>query len=115
MMAQCERQLAIRDYISDKRVTNYHELMHEFGISKPTLMNDLAVITPIACFVVILGMGGGSDGWYSRQRYFTPKEYELMIRVVSTIDGDDVETFQGILAAFGRPQKSRKEEWNEWL
>ncbi len=106
-MTQCERQLAIRDFISDKRVTNYRELMDEFGVSKPTIRNDLAAITAIACFEVISGRGGGiraADGWFSGRRYLNPTQRELLERLSVGLQADDADTMQSILVAFGKPE-----------
>lgn len=45
-MTQAERQMAIRDYISDKRETSIRELMTVFGVSRNTIRSDLDAITP---------------------------------------------------------------------
>ena len=105
MTETADRRLAIRDFISDRRETTIAEIAQEFHISKSTVRRDLDAITPTTLFYMVPGNNGGiraEEGWYSSNRYLTPKQENLLFRVLSGLQPDDAETMRGILAAFGK-------------
>lgn len=105
MTETADRRLAIRDFISDKRETTIAEIAREFNISKSTVRRDLDAITPTTNFIMVPGNNGGiraEAGWYSSSRQLTPKQEELLHRLLPGLQPGDKETMESILAAFGR-------------
>ena len=86
-MPAAERQMLIRDFISDARHTSIVEIADRFSVSQSTVRRDLEVITPFTSFYTTPGKGGGLhaiDGWYASKRYFTPAQEELLQRLLPT-------------------------------
>jgi len=110
MTETADRRLAIRDYISDKRITSIKEIAEAFDVSKSTVRRDLDAITATARFYMVPGNGGGihaEEGWYSSVRYLTPKQEELLERLLPELQAGDADTLKGILAAFGGRNKEK--------
>lgn len=110
-MTQAERQMAIRDYISDKRETSIRELMEEFGVSRNTIRNDLDVITPCTAFEVVPGHGGGIralPGWSSGRRYLNHEQEALLTGLLPGLQPEQQAVMESILAAFALPKSSRQ-------
>lgn len=107
MRATSDRRLAIRDFISDKRHTTVAELMHEFAISKSTVLRDLNAITATTSFYSTPGNGGGIhaiDGWYASSRYLSAEQEALLRRLSDGLQPEDEKLMDGILAAFAKPR-----------
>ena len=109
-MTQAERQMAIRDYISDKRETSIRELMAEFGVSRNTIRSDLDAITPTTSFEMVPGHGGGIKalpGWSSGRRYLNHEQEALLKSILPGLQPEQQTVMESILAAFALPKRSR--------
>ena len=110
MMTQAERQMAIRDYISDKRETSIRELMAEFGVSRNTIRSDLDAITPSTAFEMVPGHGGGIrtlPGWSSGRRYLNQEQEALLKSLLPGLQPEQQAVMESILTAFALPKSSR--------
>lgn len=106
-MPASERQMLIRDFISDVRHTSIAEIARKFNISQNTVRRDLDAITSIASFYTTPGKGGGLhaiDGWYASKRYFTPAQEELLQRLMPGLQTEDEAIMKSILLAFSAPK-----------
>lgn len=111
MMTQAERQLAIRDYISDRRETSIKELMAEFGVSRNTIRSDLDAITPSTAFEMVPGHGGGIraiPGWSSGRRYLNREQENLLTSLIPGLQPEQKAVMESILAAFALPRSTRQ-------
>lgn len=109
-MTQAERQLAIRDLISDRRETSIKELMAEFGVSRNTIRSDLDAITPCTAFEMVPGHGGGIralPGWSSGRRYLNQEQEALLASLLPGLQPDQQTVMESILTAFALPRSSR--------
>ena len=109
-MTQAERQMAIRDYISDKRETSIRELMAEFGVSRNTIRSDLDAITPCTAFEMVPGHGGGIKalpGWSSGRRYLNHEQEALLTSLLPGLQPEQQKVMQSILDAFAMPKAPR--------
>ena len=109
-MTQAERQMAIRDYISDKRETSIRELMAEFGVSRNTIRSDLDAITPCTAFEMVPGHGGGIKalpGWSSGRRYLNHEQEALLTSLLPGLQPEQQAVMESILTAFALPKSSR--------
>lgn len=107
-MPAAERQMLIRDYISDVRHTSIAEIAEQFNVSQSTVRRDLEVITPFTSFYTTAGNGGGlcaTDGWYASKRYLTQNQEKLLRRLLPGLQPGDKALMDGILQAFSQPQK----------
>lgn len=110
-MPASERQLLIRDYISDVRQTSIADIAQRFHISKNTVRRDLDAITSTASFYTVPGKGGGIravDGWYSSQRYLNAEQNALLQKLLPGLQPEEQSTMQSILTAFSKPTKVTK-------
>ena len=110
-MTQAERQMAIRDYISDKRETSIRELMAEFGVSRNTIRSDLDAITPSTAFEMVPGHGGGIrvlPGWSSGRRYLNQEQESLLKSLLPGLQPEQQAVMESILTAFALPKSSRQ-------
>ena len=110
-MPAAERQMLIRDYISDVRHTSIAAIAEQFNMSQNTVRRDLDVISPITSFYTTSGKGGGLhaiDGWYSSRRYFTEGQEELLNKLLPGLQPEDQEMMKSILQAFSKPTQCKQ-------
>lgn len=108
-MPAAERQMLIRDFISDVRHTSIAEIAEQFSVSQSTVRRDLEVITPFTSFYTTVGNGGGLhaiDGWYASKRYLSKGQEELLRRLLPGLQPEDKALMNGILQAFSQPKNN---------
>ena len=107
MSSPIERRQMILEYLSDNRQSSYREMADRFGVSKNTIVNDIAELTLSAPIDTIAGNGGGirvADGWYLSRRYLQNDQEELLRRLLPGLQPEDQKTMERILLAFAKPQ-----------
>lgn len=107
MSSPIERRQMILEYLSDNRQSSYREMADRFGVSKNTIVNDIAELTLSAPIDTIAGNGGGirvADGWYISRRYLQNDQEELLRRLLPGLQPEDQKTMERILTAFAKPQ-----------
>lgn len=110
-MSQSERLKMTIEYIAASRFFTLQNLMDEFGISKSTAQRDVLTLTAGPYYIPIdsvLGQHGGyhvADGWKPDKEYLSPKQAELLHRLLDTADlnAEDTETMMSIFRAFEMP------------
>lgn len=108
-MPAAERQMLIRDFISDVRHISIAEIAEQFSVSQSTVRRDLEVITPFTSFYTTVGNEGGLhaiDGWYASKRYLSKGQEELLRRLLPGLQPEDKALMSGILQAFSQPKNN---------
>lgn len=106
-MTANERRQEILEILSDRRSEKICNLMSEFHVSRNTIKNDIEILSLSAPIYSVSGNGGGirvADGWYSNRRYLKPAQEELLNRLKSGLQSEDLQMMESILAAFAKPQ-----------
>ena len=107
MSSPIERRQMILEYLSDNRQSSHREMADRFGVSKNTIVNDIAELTLFAPIDTIAGNGGGirvADGWYISRRYLHDDQEELLRRLLPGLQPEDQKTMERILTAFAKPE-----------
>ena len=107
MSSPIERRQMILEYLSDYRQTTYRELAERFGVSKNTIVTDIAELTISAPIDTIAGNHGGirvADGWYVGRRYLHSDQEQLLRDLMDGLQPDQQKTMQSILLAFAMPK-----------
>ena len=111
MTANARRQ-EIVEILSDRRSEKIENLMSEFNVSRSTIKRDIEELSLSYPIYSVSGNGGGirvADGWYSNRRYLKPVQEELLIKLKSGLQPDDIQVMESILAAFATPKIDRKD------
>lgn len=109
MVTANERRQEIIEILSDRRYEKIENLMSEFGVSRSTIKRDIEVLSLSYPIYSVSGNGGGirvADGWYSNRRYLKPMQEELLNRLKSGLQPEDMQVMESILAAFAKPKVS---------
>ncbi len=109
MLTANERRQEILDLLSDRRFTTIDQLMNDFNVSRSTIKRDIEILSLSAPIYSVPGNGGGirvADEWYSNRRYLKPAQEELLNRLKSGLQPEDMQVIESILAAFAKPQIS---------
>ena len=107
MMTANERRQEIVEILSDRRFEKIENLMSEFGVSRSTIKRDIETLSLSYPIYSVSGNGGGirvAEGWYSSRRYLKPAQEELLTRLKSELQSDDLQVMESILAAFAKPK-----------
>ena len=111
MGSPIERRQMILEYLSDNRQSSYRELAERFGVSKNTIVNDIAELTLSAPIETIAGNGGGirvADGWYVGRRYLTSTQETALRDILPGLPPEQQKEIQSILLSFAKPADYRK-------
>lgn len=109
MVTANERRQEIIEILSDRRFEKIENLMSEFDVSRSTIKRDIEVLSLSYPIYSVSGNGGGicvADGWYSNRRYLKPAQEELLNRLKSGLQPEDMQVMESILAAFAKPKVS---------
>ncbi len=101
-----ERRQMVLEYLSDNRKTTYRELAEYFGVSKNTVVTDIAELTIFAPIETVSGNHGGirvADGWYVHNRYLREEQEKALENLLNGIE-PDLEVIRSILVAFRKPR-----------
>lgn len=112
MLSASERQLAIRDAISDRRHTSVSELARDFNVSTATIKRDLDALAEVISIYGTRGASGGIhavDGWYSSRRYLNNSQEAFLRSIFDGLQTDeDKEMMESILTAFAMPRHKKE-------
>ena len=106
MSGAIERRQMILEYLSDNRKTTYRELAEHFGVSKNTVVTDIAELTIFAPIETVSGNQGGvrvADGWYLSHRYLREEQTKALEDVLNDVQPDK-DVIKSILVAFKKPK-----------
>ena len=102
-MTPSERREAILRVLCQRRQDKIDNLAEEFGVSVRTIKNDIEELTLAHPIETVRGRYGGvrvADGYYVGRNYLKPKQQELLKKLQSTLQGDDLEVMNSILRDF---------------
>ena len=106
MSSAIERRQMIPEFLSDNRKTTYKELAERFGVSKNTVVTDIAELTILAPIETVSGNHGGvrvADGWYLSHRYLRDEQTKALEDVLNGVQ-PDMEAIRSMLIAFQKPK-----------
>ncbi|MBR2043719.1 MAG: HTH domain-containing protein [Clostridia bacterium] len=106
MAGAIERRQMVLEYLSDNRKATYRELAEHFGVSKNTIVTDIAELTIFAPIETVSGNRGGirvADGWYVHNRYLREEQERALENILNGIE-PDVKVIESILIAFRKPK-----------
>lgn len=103
-MTPSERREAILKVLCQRRQDKIDNLAFEFGVSVRTIKNDIEELSLAYPIETVRGRYGGgvkvADGYYVGRNYLKPKQQELLKKLQSTLQGDDLEVMNSILRDF---------------
>ena len=103
-MTPSERREAILNALCKRRQDTVENLAHEFGVSVRTIKYDIEELTLAHPIETVRGRYGGgvkvADGYDVGRNYLKPKQQELLKKLQSTLQGDDLEVMNSILRDF---------------
>jgi len=102
-MSAAERRQELLELLCRRRQDTYANLAHEFDVSKETIRHDISVLMCSYPIETIRGRYGGvkvAEGYYLYHMTLTPKQAALLKKLSVQLDGDDLETLNGILLRF---------------
>ncbi len=103
-MTPSERRSAILWILCKRRYETARNLAEEFGVSERTIRADLVILScyyPIQVFRGRYGGGASLPDWFRMEsRALSPKQEALLCRLRQTLDGEDLQVLNSILAQF---------------
>ena len=99
-MTPSERREAILRVLCQRRQDKIDNLAEEFGVSVRTIKNDIEELTLAHPIETVRGGVRVADGYYVGRNYLKPKQQELLKKLQSTLQGDDLEVMNSILRDF---------------
>lgn len=103
-MGAIERRQLLLEVLCRRRHDTYHNLAHEFGVSRETIRHDIVVLMCSYPIETVRGRHGGgvkiAEGYYFYRKSLNQKQVELLIRLKVQLDGDDLNTINSILTQF---------------
>ena len=104
-MTTAERRQAILETLSVSRHETRQSLADKFCVAKRTIECDINVLLPTYPIYTVQGRGGGifmMDGYDYKKPGFTSKQFDLLMRMYSTLSGEDKQTMLEIMEFGGR-------------
>lgn len=100
-----ERRQAIIEILNLRRQATMDSLAAEFGVTRRTLVNDIAALTCSYPIVTIRGRHGGGvkleDGYRLSRFRLSMKQEAAIRRAVERADAEDRQTLQDMLTQYG--------------
>ena len=103
-MSPSERRSAILRLLCKRRHETATNLAEEFGVSERTIRADLVILSCYYPIQVLRGRYGGGvslPNWFHMEsKTLSPKQEALRRKLRGTLDGDDLQVLNSILAQF---------------
>lgn len=103
-MTPSERRSSILRLLCKRRHDTAENLAEEFGVSERTIRADLVILSCYYPIQVLRGRYGGGaslpDWFRMESRTLSPKQEALLRRLRQTLDGEDLQVLNSILAQF---------------
>lgn len=107
MQSAMDRRQALLDILMIRRHETVPNLMQELGVSRCTILRDIAILTRSHPIETVQGKGGGvyvADGYYTDRRYLKADQEALLKKLLPGLQVEDQKVMQSILVAFAKPQ-----------
>ena len=104
-MTTYDRRREILYYLNIHRKTTYGELADYFEVSFDTIRRDILALDGECPVITTAGKHGGisvMDDWHVEKKFLTRVQEDLLKRLCRELNGEDLETMEGILKTFGR-------------
>lgn len=102
-MSPTERRQELLDTLNLRREDTYDNLAREFKVSKRTIRYDIEVLICSYPIETVRGRHGCvrlADWFHLDRKKLTHKEANLLRRISCKLNGDDLDTLNGILLQF---------------
>lgn len=103
-MTPSERRSSILWLLCKRRHDTAINLAEEFGVSERTIRTDLTILSCYYPVQVLRGRYGGGvqlpDWFRMESRRLSPKQEALLRRLRTSLDGEDLQVMNSILAQF---------------
>ena len=100
-MSTAERRLKIVERLCIIRHDTYHNLAHEFGVSRETIRRDILVLMCSYPIETVRGRHGGgvkiSDDYWPYRKTLDSEQIDFLIRQSKKVEGRDLAILSSIL------------------
>lgn len=107
MQSALDRRQAMLELLSDRRQETVANLMHEFKVSRCTVLRDIEILSCSAPLYTVQGNGGGirvADGYYYGKRYLNREQEALLRKLSDGLQPEELKVMQSIFAGFALPK-----------
>jgi len=107
MQSALDRRQAMLEMLSDRRFETVANIMHEFGVSRSTVLRDVEVLSCSVPIYTVQGNGGGirvADGYYYGRRYLNREQEALLTKLADGLQPEELMIMQSILTKFAKPK-----------
>ena len=106
-MNSAERQQAIANVLIHRRQETVANLMTEFGVSRSTILRDIATLTCSLPIETVRGRYGGgvklADGYRPHRSTLSPEQAQAIRRAAELMSGKERQALLSVLAQFASP------------
>ena len=106
-MNSAERQQAIANVLVHRRQETVANLMSEFGVSRSTILRDIAALTCSLPIETVRGRYGGgvklADDYRPHRSTLSPVQAQAVRTAAALMSGRERQTLLSILAQFASP------------
>lgn len=106
MRSTADRRCKILLILCERRTETIGNLSFELSVDRSTIQRDIEILSASFPLYTTKGTGGGVhivDGFRFGMRYLTDKQYELLERLLETLEGADKEVLDTIIKTFKKP------------
>ncbi|MFI3167102.1 MAG: HTH domain-containing protein [Bacillota bacterium] len=106
-MSANERREKILSDICIRRNESIANLMHEYGVSRSTIIRDIQSLSVSHPIYTIQGNGGGiyvTDGYRLGKQYLKSEQQNLLEELLPTLDCEQAKIMASILKSFAFPK-----------
>lgn len=104
-MTATERREAILDVLSQRKHDQIKNLAEEFGVSERTIRTDIQILSCSYPIETVRGRYGGGvkvmDGYRLDRKTLSSEQVELLKRLATNLEGQDLATINSIIKTFG--------------
>ena len=106
MRSTADRRCKILLILCERRTETIGNLSFELSVDRSTIQRDIEILSASFPLYTTKGTGGGVhivDGFRFGMRYLTDKQYELLERLLETLEEADKEILHTIINTFKKP------------
>ena len=106
MRSAIARREKILEILNERRYEKMTNLALELKVSRRTICYDIEILSLTFPIYTETGVYGGvyvGEGFRYRMKYLTAIQYELLVRIMESLDGADKEILHTIIKTFRKP------------
>ena len=107
MQSALDRRQSLLNILVERRQETVANLVHEFGVSRRTILRDVEILSGSYPIYTVQGNGGGirvADGYYADRRYLKSDQEDLLRELLAGLTPEKQKVMQGILDTFAKPK-----------